>query len=261
MLADSHAHLDMLDDAGAAMDRARAAGVGLALNPGADPAAVEKVLAAARIPGVWAGVGIHPEHQDCPLGAREILGWAARSGKVAAIGECGLDYHYAGFDKALQERLFREHIDAARESSLTLVIHSRDADEDMERILAAELGRGAFGFAMHCFAGGRRLGEFAVEHGGFLSASGIITYPSAEPLRGIFARAPADRLLVETDAPFLAPAPHRGERNEPAFTVFTARRLAEIRGVSFEEICARTTENFCRAFNIKNDPEQLSGHA
>ena len=160
MLVDSHCHLDMIADSVGSTERAKLAGVGAIMNPGADP---EK-FAVSETAGVWSAFGCHPEYQDYPLEAAEILARADHP-KVVAIGECGLDYHFSGFDKAKQERLFREHISAAREAGLPLVIHSRDADEDMERIISGELSLGAFGFVMHCFAGGARLADFAIEAG------------------------------------------------------------------------------------------------
>jgi len=247
MLIDSHAHLDMIDDPGAAIERARAAGVGLILNPGTGAARFEiGHRLALENPDVFAAFGIHPGEKGAAT-AEEILE-KIKLEKVVAIGECGLDYHYDGYDKAAQESLFREHIRAAQESGLPLIIHSRDADEDMIKILRQEFARKPFKAVMHCFAGGGELLETALELGFYISASGVITYPNAAALRKLFAIVPLEKLLVETDAPFLAPQSVRGKQNEPAFIIETARALAGIKGVGLEDIEAATTGNFDELF-------------
>jgi len=167
---------------------------------------------------------------------------------VVAIGEAGLDYYYDRSPREAQERGFRTHIAAARESGLPLVIHSRDADDDMARILEEETGKGAFAAVLHCFTGGPELARRAVALGLFVSFTGILTFKNSEYLRTIAAELPSDRILVETDAPYLAPGKYRGKRNEPAFVVETAKVLAETRGVSFDAIAEQTTANFYRLF-------------
>ncbi len=166
-----------------------------------------------------------------------------------AIGEAGLDYHYDNSPRDLQEASFRQHIAAARETGLPLVIHSRDCDADMARILEEETGKGAFKAVLHCFTGGRDLAVKAVELGHYVSFTGILTFKRSDELRAIAAELPADRVLVETDAPYLAPLPYRGERNEPAYVVETAKVLAQARGVPAEVIARQTTENFFRLFS------------
>jgi TatD DNase family protein len=173
----------------------------------------------------------------------------ARHHKVVAIGEAGLDYHYDYSPRDAQERGLRNHIAAARETQLPLVIHSRDADDDMAQILEEETGKGAFPAVLHCFTGGAELARRAIALGLSISFTGIVTFKKSDDLRAIAASLPADRFLVETDAPYLAPGRNRGKRNEPAFVVETAKVLAETRGVSFDELARQTTENFFRLFN------------
>jgi len=247
MLIDSHAHLDMIDDVEAAIKRAREAGVGRILNPGTGAARFEiGHKLALENPDVFAAFGIHPSEKGT-ISTAEIL-LKLKLPKVLAIGECGLDYHYDGYDKAAQESLFREHIRAAQESGRPLIIHSRDADEDMIKILKQEFARKPFKAVMHCFASGEELLRTALELGFYISASGVITYPNAGSLRKLFAIVPLERLLIETDAPFLAPQSVRGKQNEPAFIIETAKTLAGIKGVAFEDIEAATTRNFNELF-------------
>ena len=174
---------------------------------------------------------------------------ARRHPKVVAIGEAGLDYHYDNSPREAQERGFRNHIAAARETGLPLVIHSREADDDMARILEEETGRGKFPAVLHCYTGGPDLAARAIALGLSISFTGILTFKNSAALRAIAASLPADRILVETDAPYLAPGQHRGKRNEPAFVVETAKVLAETRGISFDDIARQTTENFFRLFS------------
>ena len=181
-----------------------------------------------------------------------------RHPKIVAIGEAGLDYHYDNSPREAQERGFRSHIAAARETGLPLVIHSRDADDDMARILEEETGKGAFPAVLHCFTGGRELAYRAVALGHFISFTGILTFKNSTALRDIAAALPADRILVETDAPYLAPGKHRGKRNEPAFVIDTANVLAETRGVSFDAIARQTTDNFFRLFGKVPRPAQAA---
>jgi TatD DNase family protein len=178
---------------------------------------------------------------------------------VVAIGEAGLDYHYDRAPRDAQAAGFRTHIAAARETGLPLVIHARSADEDVAAILRDETGKGAFPFILHCFSSGRRLAEVGIELGGYVSFSGILTFKNSADLRAIAADIPHDRLLVETDAPYLAPVPHRGQRNEPAFVTETARVLAETVGVSSQDIAAITTDNFFRLFTKMPRPTTPDG--
>jgi TatD DNase family protein len=198
---------------------------------------------------VFCSVGTHPHnaHEELDIGAAELMA-IARHPKVVAIGEAGLDYHYDNSPRAAQEQGLRAHIAASRETGLPLVIHSREADADMTRILREETEKGAFPAVLHCFTGGRELAFAAVELGHYVSFTGILTFKNSQSLRDIAAALPAERILVETDAPYLAPLPHRGRRNEPSYVVETAKVLAETRGVSPDEIARQTTENFFQLF-------------
>jgi TatD DNase family protein len=254
MLVDSHCHLDFPDFGGeldAVVARAKAAGVGrivtISTRIKRQGALVE---IAERFPEVYCSVGTHPHnaHEELDLGTAEIVRRTEHP-KVVAIGEAGLDYHYDHSPRDAQEQGFRNHIAAARETRLPLVIHSRDADDDMARILEAETGKGAFPAVLHCFTGGPELARRAIALGLYISFTGILTFKNSDELRTIAASLPPDRFLVETDAPYLAPGRHRGKRNEPAYVVETAKVLAEVRGVSFDEIARQTTENFFRLFN------------
>jgi TatD DNase family protein len=210
----------------------------------------ELLAIAERFPDVFCSVGTHPHyaHEELDVTAADLVA-ATRHPKVVAIGEAGLDYHYDNSPREAQERGFRSHIAAARETGLPLVIHSRQADDDTARILEEESGKGAFPAVLHCFTGGRDLAHRAVTLGHFVSFTGILTFKNSAALRAIAAELPPDRILVETDAPYLAPGKYRGKRNEPAFVVETAIVLAETRGVSFDEIGRQTTANFFRLFS------------
>ena len=199
---------------------------------------------------MFCSVGTHPHyaHEELDVTTADLVA-ATRHPKVVAIGEAGLDYHYDNSPREAQERGFRSHIAAARETGLPLVIHSREADDDTARILEEESGKGVFPAVLHCFTGGRDLAHRAVALGHFVSFTGILTFKNSAALRAIAAELPADRILVETDAPYLAPGKYRGKRNEPAFVVETAKVLAETRGVSFDEIGRQTTANFFRLFS------------
>lgn len=253
MLVDSHCHLDFPDFAAeldAVVARARAAGIGRMVTISTRVRKHAQVLAIAeRYPDVFCSVGTHPHnaHEELDIDAKALAAMAKHP-KIVAIGEAGLDYHYDNSPRQAQEKGFRQHIAAARESQLPLVIHARDADADMARILREETGKGAFPAVLHCFTGGRDLAFTAIELGHYVSFTGILTFKNSQGLREIAAALPADRILVETDAPYLAPLPHRGRRNEPAYVVETARVLAETRGVSPTEIARQTTENFFRLF-------------
>jgi len=253
MLVDSHCHLDFPDfaeDLQGVVERAEAAGLGRIVTICTRVRQHEQVLTIAeRFPNVFCSVGTHPHNADEELDVRaEELVARARHPKVVAIGEVGLDYHYETGAPAAQEQGLRTHIAAARETGLPVVIHSRDADADMARILEEEMGKGAFAAVLHCFTGGRELALKGVALGFYVSFSGILTFRKSEALRQIAAELPADRILVETDAPYLAPEPHRGKRNEPAFVVRTAEMLAKARGVTIEAVARQTTDNFHRLF-------------
>jgi TatD DNase family protein len=253
MLVDSHCHLDFPDFAGeldAILARAMAAGITRLVTISTRVKRHAEVLAIAeRFPQVFCSVGTHPHnaHEELDLTVDELVA-RTRHPKVVAIGEAGLDYHYDHSPREAQERGFRSHIAAARATGLPLVIHSREADADMARILAEETGRGPFPAVLHCFTGSRELADRAIELGLSISFTGILTFKKSDALRAIAAALPADRILVETDAPYLAPGPYRGKRNEPAYVVETAKVLAEARGVAFEEIARQTTDNFFRLF-------------
>ena len=254
MLVDSHCHLDFDDFSGdldGIVARARAVGVGRIVTISTRVARQAGLVAIAeRFPDVYCSIGTHPHyaHEELDLGVDDLVK-RTRHAKTVAIGEAGLDRHYDFSPIEAQAQAFRRHIAAARETGLPLVIHSRDADADMAAILEEEVGKGAFAAVLHCFTGGRNLAERAIALGLFVSFTGILTFKKSEELRAIAAALPADRILVETDAPYLAPGRHRGKRNEPAFVVETARVLAETRNVSFEEIARQTTENFFRLFS------------
>jgi TatD DNase family protein len=261
MLVDSHCHLDFPDLAGkveAVVARARAAGVGRIVTISTRVKRHAQVLAIAeKFRDVFCSVGTHPHHADAELdiNTAELIE-RSRHPKVVAFGEAGLDYHYDNSPRAAQEEGLRRHIAAARQTGLPLVIHSRDCDADMARILKQESGEGPFPAVLHCFTGGRELAFTAIELGHYVSFTGILTFKRSDELRAIAAELPAERVLVETDAPYLAPLPYRGKRNEPAYVVETAKVLAAARGVSFEEIARQTTENFFRLFNKVPRPEQ-----
>ena len=254
MLVDSHCHLDFPDFAGELDDivaRARAAGIARIVTISTRVKRHAEVLAIAeRFPEVYCSVGTHPHHteEELDIGVDELIA-RARHPKVVAIGEAGLDYHYDHSPREVQERGFRNHIAAARATGLPLVIHSREADEDMARILEEETAKGAFPAVLHCYTGGRELALRAIGLGLFISFTGILTFKKSDELRAIAQGLPADRILVETDAPYLAPGRHRGKRNEPAFVVDTAGVLAETRAVSSDEIARQTSENFFRLFH------------
>ncbi|QPH54633.1 TatD family hydrolase [Pontivivens ytuae] len=253
MLTDSHCHLDFPDFDGELDEivaRAADAGVARMVTICTRREGLPRVTEIAeRYPNVWFAYGIHPMRvAEEPMIEVAELVEAARHPKMVAIGETGLDYHYTAESADAQQESLRRHIAACRETRLPLIIHARDADEDMARILREEHGKGAYDCVMHCFSSGRALAEAALELGFYLSMSGIATFKKSQELRDIFAAAPLDRVLVETDSPYLAPVPHRGKRNEPAFTAHTARVGAEVFGVSEAEFAAATEANFERLF-------------
>jgi TatD DNase family protein len=253
MLVDSHCHLEykgLVEDQAAVIARARAAGVGAFLNISTRKSEWDQVVAtAAREPDIFASVGIHPHEADAhaDLGRAALLE-ATRHPKVIAIGETGLDYYYDKSDRETQKALFRIHIDVARETGLPLIIHTRDAEEDTHAILAEEAGKGAFPALIHCFTASRDFAEKVLALGLTISLSGIVTFKNAKDLQDVARIIPEDRLLVETDSPFLAPVPNRGKVCEPAFVADTARFVAELRGVSPETLAEQTTANFRHLF-------------
>ncbi|MBW8909796.1 MAG: TatD family hydrolase [Mesorhizobium sp.] len=263
MLVDSHCHLDFPDFAEERADivsRALAAGIGRMVTISTRVKRFQQILEIAETFGeVYCSVGTHPHNaaEELDVSADELVRLADHP-KVVAIGEAGLDYFYDKAPRDAQAQGFRTHIAAARRTGLPLVIHSRDADDDMAHILEEETGKGAFPFILHCFSSGRRLAEVGVALGGYVSFSGILTFKNSTELRAIAADVPRERLLVETDAPYLAPVPHRGKRNEPAYVANTAKVLAETVGVSDAEIAAITTQNFFRLFTKMPRPTEAA---
>ena len=255
MLIDSHCHLDYFNQPGEQaeiVERARAAGVGAMVTIGVTLSqSREAIEIAEKYDNVWACVGIHPNHaaDELPVAAPAAIAALAQHPKVIGIGESGLDYFYDKAPRDIQEQNFRANIRAAQLSGLPLAIHAREADEDIARMLTEEREQGGhFDFLLHCFSSGRKLAERALEMGGSISFSGILTFPKSQEIRDIAASVPPERLLVETDSPYLAPVPFRGKRNEPAHTVHTAKVLAEIKGMSPEDMAALTTTNFKKLF-------------
>jgi len=254
MLIDTHCHLDFPDFEAERDDivaRAHAAGVKQMITISTRVKKFPTILAIAeKYPSVFCSVGTHPhnadEELDIPVSELVAL---SQHPRVVAIGEAGLDYFYDNAPRDAQQIGLVNHITAARETGLPLVIHSRSADEDMAAILTAETGKGAFPFLLHCFSSGPELAHIGVELGGYVSFSGILTFPKSEELREIAKTVPLERMLVETDAPYLAPKPFRGKRNEPAYVAHTAAVLAETVGVSVDEIARITTENAFRIFS------------
>jgi len=254
MLVDSHCHLDFpdfADELDAVVARARAVGIERMVTISTRVKRLAEVSAIAeRFPDVYCSVGTHPHnaHEELDVTVADLVAHT-KSPKVVALGEAGLDYHYDNSPREAQERGFRTHIAAARETGLPLVIHTREADADTARILEEEMGKGAFPAVLHCFTGGPDLARRAIELGLSISFTGILTFKNSAALRDIAASLPADRILVETDAPYLAPGKFRGKRNEPAFVVETAKALAAARGVTLDEIAQQTTANFFRLFS------------
>ncbi|WP_379921346.1 TatD family hydrolase [Erythrobacter sp. R86502] len=253
MLVDSHCHLEykgLAEDQASVLARAREAGVGAFLNISTRRSEWDQVIAtAAREPDVFASVGIHPHeadaHQD--LGRSALLD-ATRHPKVIAIGETGLDYYYDKSDRDAQKSLFRMHIDVARETQLPLIIHTRNAEDDTYAILADEMEKGAYPALIHCFTASADFAEKVLELGLTISLSGIVTFKNAKDLQEIAKTVPEDRLLVETDSPFLAPVPHRGRVCEPAYVADTAAFVADLRAVDVSHLEAQTTANFFNLF-------------
>ncbi len=253
MLADSHCHLNykgLVDDQAGVLERARARGVTAMLNISTRECEWDNVIATAeREPDVWATVGIHPHEADAHIhvDTAKLVERAAHP-RVVGLGESGLDYFYDHSDRAAQQANFRVHLTAARETGLPIVVHTRDAEADTAAILREELGKGAFVGVMHCFTGSAAFAREAIELGFYISISGIVTFKNARELQDTAAALPIERLLIETDAPFLAPVPHRGRPGEPAFVADTAAFLADLRGEDIEELKADTARNFHTLF-------------
>jgi TatD DNase family protein len=259
MLVDSHCHLDFPDFAAelpAVVARAAEAGVGLLVTISTRVRKQDDLLTIAdKFTNVFSSIGTHPHHahEELDVTVEDLIA-RTKNPKVVAIGEAGLDYHYDSSPRAAQAQGFRTHVAASRETGLPLVIHSREADDDMAAILEEETARGAFPFVLHCFTGGADLARCGVALGGYVSFSGILTFKNSQALRDIAASLPPERILVETDAPYLAPMPYRGKRNEPSYVVETAKALAAARGVSPEQIATQTTANFFRLFSKVPQP-------
>ena len=259
MLVDSHCHLDFPDFApelDEVIVRARSAGVGTMLTIGTKLKAFDGVRAIAeRNSDIWCSVGIHPHEAKVePISEASTLIAHAAHPRVIGIGEAGLDYYYEHSPKDDQLRNFRAHIEASRETGLPLIVHARDADDDLCQVLTEESERGAFPGLIHCFSSSAALARTALELGMMISISGIVTFKKAESLRAIVAEVPLDRLLVETDAPYLAPVPKRGKRCEPAFVAHTAAEVAHLKQLSAERLADATTENFFRLFTKARRP-------
>ena len=255
MLIDTHCHLDFADfeeERDAIVARAHEMGVKQMVTISTKVRKLDGLLALTeRYPSVFCSVGTHPNSadQELDIQTEDLVRLANQHEKIVAIGEAGLDYFYDTVKPEDQKTGFLRHIAAARETQLPLVIHSRSADEDMAAILTEETGKGAFPFILHCFSAGPALAQTGVELGGYISFSGILTFPKSEELREIAKTIPHDRLLVETDAPYLAPKRWRGKRNEPSYVINTAEVLADTIGVSMDEIADITTENAFRCFS------------
>ncbi len=253
-IVDSHCHLDFPDFDGeqdALIDRARAAGVARMVTICTRLRHEPRVRAIAEAhQGVFYAAGTHPmSAAEEPMATVDQLVALAAHPKFVGIGETGLDYHYTAESKAIQQDSLRVHIEACRQTALPLIIHARAADDDMARILTEEFHNGSYTCVMHCFSSSAELARAALDLGFYLSMSGIAAFPKSQDLRDIFAAAPLDRVLVETDSPYLAPPPHRGKRNEPAYTAHTARIGAQVFGIDYSEFAAATSANFDRLFS------------
>ena len=254
MFADSHCHLNykgVFEQQGDVLARARSRGVGAMLNISTRESEWDAVVATAeREPDVWASIGIHPHEADQHpnVDIARLVDRAAHP-RIVGIGESGLDYYYDHSDRARQQASFQSHIGACRETGLPLIVHTRDAEEDTLAILRDEMKQGADTGVIHCFTASGAFADAALELGFYISISGIVTFKNARDLQETAARLPIERLLIETDAPFLAPVPHRGKQGEPAFVADTATFLAQLRSEPIEELAARTADNFFTLFN------------
>lgn len=254
MFVDSHCHLNykgLVEDQDAVLARAAEAGVSAMLNISTRKREWADIIATAeKAPNIWASVGIHPHEADshADVDTAQLVA-AADHPKVIAIGETGLDYFYDHSDREQQQESFRAHLVASRETGLPVIVHTRDAEEDTARILREEMGKGPFPGVIHCFTASGEFADIALKLGLFISISGIVTFKNAQDLRETAARIPEERLLIETDSPFLAPVPHRGKSCEPAFVADTGRFLADLRGVSVENLAQTTADNFYTLFS------------
>lgn len=261
-IVDSHCHLNykgLREGQAAVVDRARAAGVGCMLAINTKLKEYSEILDIVNTyPDVFGTVGIHPhEAENEPDVAVDALLSRSEHAKIVGLGETGLDYYYDNAPRDMQKVNFRNHIHAAQENGLPIIVHTRDADDDCIEILAEEMKRAPFTGVIHCFTASQRLADATLELGFYISISGIVTFKSARDLQATVKTIPMDRLLVETDAPFLAPVPHRGKTCEPAFVVDTARFVAELKSVSFDELQVQTTQNFFHLFNKVTPPSTI----
>ena len=254
MLVDSHCHLnfpDFKDDIDAVIARAKAAGVGVMQTICTEMEEFDDIYAISeRNEGVFCSVGVHPNDsgKQKVVSAHDLIARTSKK-KVIGIGETGLDYHYEYSDRELQKQSFIEHIKAARETGLPLIVHTRDAEDDTINILNEEISKGNFKFLIHCFTSTKQLADESIKLGGYISLSGIITFKNAQSIRDALTDVPLERILVETDSPFLTPIPYRGKRNEPSYVVQVNKALAGLKGISEEECSRITTDNFFRLFN------------
>lgn len=253
MFVDSHCHLNykgLVEQERDVLERARAAGVGAMLNISTREAEWEAVIGLAeREQDVWASVGIHPHEADQHSGiTAEKLIEIAKNPRVIGIGETGLDYYYDYSDRDRQKACFRQHIIAARTTGLPVIVHTRDAEDDTAQILREEMEQGAYTGVIHCFTASADFARIALDLGLYISLSGIVTFKNARDLQAIATTIPEDRLLIETDSPFLAPVPHRGKSCEPAFVADTARFVADLKNVSVEQLAKQSSDNFYRLF-------------
>ena len=254
LIVDSHCHLnfpDFKDDLDAVITRAREGGVGVMQTICTELEEFEEISGIAeRYEGIYCSVGVHPNESELKSRA-DLDALLSRTShpKVIGVGETGLDYYYKHSSHQVQQESFRIHIQAARESGLPVIVHTRDAEEDTVAILADEMKKGAFKGLIHCFTSTQYLADKALEMGMYISISGIVTFKSGQAIRDVVKTIPLDRLLVETDSPFLAPMPYRGKRNEPSYTLYTNKMVAELKGVSEAECAAATTANFFTLFN------------
>ncbi len=258
-VVDSHCHLNykgIVEDQPGVLTRARARGVGAMLNISTRESEWDAVIGVAENePDVWATIGIHPHEADqhVHMDTAKLVTKSAHP-RVIGIGETGLDYYYDHSDRARQRDSFASHIAAARETGLPLIVHTREAEDDTINMLGGEMGKGAFPGVIHCFTASAQFGKSALDLGLYISLSGIVTFKNALELREFAAIIPADRLLIETDSPFLAPVPHRGKPCEPAFVFDTAMHVAALRGISVETLAEQTTDNFYRLFSKAERP-------
>ncbi|WDI31053.1 TatD family hydrolase [Hyphococcus flavus] len=261
MLVDSHVNLHSekySDDIAEVIKRARDAGVRTLLTISDQLSSTEAIKEIADAdPDIWRSVGVHPHHAKdySELSSEKLIGLASDS-KVIGIGECGLDFYYEYSERYVQADVFKAHIAAARETQLPLIIHTRDADKETQTLIEQEHREGAFTPLLHCYTGGQALANAVLELGGYISFSGIITFKNADDVRAIAKTTPLDRVIIETDCPYLAPAPMRGRRNEPAYVVNVAEKLAELKELPIEDIQKVTSDNFFRLFSRAKDPRE-----